>query len=95
MLEIVLKIFSISAPLFYTLFNISYDNTKRKCTQENKNDIIQVLKLKGEHSMIIRLATIKDLDYITNVEKECFPVEEAATRDSFEERLHVQTISGF
>ena len=38
--------------------------------------------------MIIRLATIKDLDYITNVEKECFPVEEAATRDSFEERLH-------
>ncbi len=31
--------------------------------------------------MIIRLATIKDLYYITNVEKECFPVEEGATRD--------------
>lgn len=39
--------------------------------------------------MNIRLATIKDLDAITKVEAECFPKEEAATRESFEKRLTV------
>ena len=39
--------------------------------------------------MNIRLATIKDLDEITRIEAECFPKEEAATRESFEKRLTV------
>lgn len=37
--------------------------------------------------MIIRTATIDDLELITAVEAECFPVAEAATRKDFMERL--------
>lgn len=37
----------------------------------------------------IRLATIDDLDNIVKIEKECFPVAEAATEDSLRERLTV------
>ncbi len=37
--------------------------------------------------MIIRMATIDDIDDIANVEAECFPVAEAATREEFEKRL--------
>ena len=39
--------------------------------------------------MNIRLATIKDLDAITDVETKCFPKAEAASRESFEKRLSV------
>lgn len=37
--------------------------------------------------MEIRLATIEDLDKIAKVEEECFPAAEAATYDSFKDRL--------
>ncbi|MDO5520946.1 MAG: GNAT family N-acetyltransferase, partial [bacterium] len=37
--------------------------------------------------MNIRKATIKDLDKITELEAICFPEAEAATRESFQERL--------
>ena len=37
--------------------------------------------------MIIRKATIDDLEKIVAVEAECFPSAEAATKDSFRERL--------
>ena len=37
--------------------------------------------------MIIRTATIEDLDAVTKVEAECFPVAEAASREQFEKRL--------
>lgn len=37
--------------------------------------------------MIIRTATIADIDEITKVEAECFPKAEAATRKEFEKRL--------
>ncbi|WP_405291371.1 GNAT family N-acetyltransferase [Methanobrevibacter sp.] len=37
--------------------------------------------------MIIRKATLDDLDDIANLERECFPVNEAATKDDFRERL--------
>lgn len=37
--------------------------------------------------MLIRTATIEDLDAVTAVEAECFPAAEAATRDEFERRL--------
>ncbi|WP_295067002.1 GNAT family N-acetyltransferase [uncultured Fibrobacter sp.] len=37
--------------------------------------------------MQIRTATISDLDAVANVEAECFPPAEAATRESFAERL--------
>ena len=37
--------------------------------------------------MLIRNATIKDLDAIAAVEAECFPGTEAATKKDFEERL--------
>lgn len=37
--------------------------------------------------MMIRHATIHDLDALTAVEAECFPPAEAATRESFEARL--------
>jgi ribosomal protein S18 acetylase RimI-like enzyme len=40
-------------------------------------------------TMDIRLATIEDLDNIVEIEKECFPVSEAATEESFRERLKV------
>ncbi|MGN0244260.1 MAG: GNAT family N-acetyltransferase [Lachnospiraceae bacterium] len=37
--------------------------------------------------MNIRLATIQDLDAITTLERLCFPPAEAASRESFEQRL--------
>ena len=37
--------------------------------------------------MLIRTATIEDLDAVTTVEAECFPPSEAATRADFEHRL--------
>ena len=37
--------------------------------------------------MLIRTATINDLDAVTAVEAECFPPTEAATREEFAERL--------
>ncbi len=37
--------------------------------------------------MIIRTATMDDLDAISKVEAECFPAAEAATREEFAERL--------
>ena len=37
--------------------------------------------------MLIRTADLLDLDQIANVERECFPVSEAATREQFYERL--------
>ncbi len=37
--------------------------------------------------MTIRYATIDDLDIITEVEKECFPAAEAASRETFKNRL--------
>lgn len=37
--------------------------------------------------MIIRKATIKDLDEISSVELQCFPVNEAATKEDFVGRL--------
>ena len=37
--------------------------------------------------MLIRTATIEDLDAVTTVEAECFPPSEAATRAGFEHRL--------
>ena len=39
--------------------------------------------------MDIRLATINDIDAITEMERQCFPPEEAAEKDSFEKRLTV------
>lgn len=39
--------------------------------------------------MIIRKATMKDLDMVSAVEAECFPPAEAATKESFAERLSV------
>lgn len=37
--------------------------------------------------MLIRTATIEDLDEITEIEAECFPVAEAADREAFQQRL--------
>lgn len=37
--------------------------------------------------MIIRKATMDDLDAISEVESECFPAAEAATKEEFKERL--------
>lgn len=39
--------------------------------------------------MIIRKATLADLDAISEMELRCFPEAEAATRKSFEERIRV------
>ncbi len=38
--------------------------------------------------MIIRSASIDDLDQIHQIEKECFPIAEAATKEQLKERLH-------
>ena len=35
----------------------------------------------------IRNATLNDLDTVTEIEAVCFPAAEAATRESFEDRL--------
>ena len=37
--------------------------------------------------MIIRTATMQDLDAVSAVEAECFPPAEAATREDFEHRF--------
>ena len=39
--------------------------------------------------MKIRLATMQDLDKITELEAMCFPPEEAADRESFQKRLEI------
>lgn len=39
--------------------------------------------------MLIRTATIQDIDAITAVELECFPAGEAATKEEFEKRLKI------
>lgn len=39
--------------------------------------------------MIIRNGNLNDIDAITNIETECFPPEQAATRVTFEKRLKV------
>ena len=39
--------------------------------------------------MQIRTATIKDLNELIEIEQECFPVAEAASRESMEQRLSV------
>ena len=41
--------------------------------------------------MIIRKATMSDLDAISQVESECFPAAEAATKEEFRERLESYT----
>lgn len=38
--------------------------------------------------MEIKRATMKDLEQIADVEKECFPAAEAATKEDFKKRLH-------
>ena len=42
-----------------------------------------------QNLLLIRTATIDDLDALTAVEAECFPPAEAATREEFEERLKI------
>ena len=39
--------------------------------------------------MKIRLASMQDLEKITELEAMCFPPEEAASRDSFQKRLDI------
>ena len=39
--------------------------------------------------MDIRFATMNDIDAVTELERRCFPPEEAAEKDSFEKRLTV------
>ena len=39
--------------------------------------------------MDIRFATMNDIDAVTELERQCFPPEEAAEKDSFEKRLTV------
>lgn len=43
----------------------------------------------------IRQATIEDLDSITKVEAICFPITEAATRESFKQRINTFSKSFF
>lgn len=38
-------------------------------------------------NIIIRQVSIKDLDYVTEVEAACFPEAEAAAKESFEQRI--------
>lgn len=46
--------------------------------------------------MDIRFATINDIDAVTELERQCFPPEEAAEKDSFEKRLTVfPNLSGY
>lgn len=37
--------------------------------------------------MLIRTATLDDLDILSEIEKECFPISEAATKEEFKDRL--------
>ena len=46
-------------------------------------------------SIAIRKATIEDLDKIVNVEINCFPRGQAATKESFEKRLKVSDYTFF
>ena len=42
--------------------------------------------------MIIRTATEKDLDIISELEQLCFPIKEAATREYFKRKKYVNVI---
>ena len=41
----------------------------------------------AEGCMLIRSARPEDLEAVSAVEAECFPAQEAATKESFEERI--------
>lgn len=45
--------------------------------------------IKGEHEFLIRHAQRKDLEEIVNLERLCFPENEAASEEDFSERLKV------
>lgn len=53
-----------------------------------RNEVQQELKMETK-TMDIRFATINDIDAVTELERQCFPPEEAAEKDSFEKRLTV------
>jgi ribosomal protein S18 acetylase RimI-like enzyme len=55
----------------------------------NSLESIRKILCKVRQYMIIRNATIEDLDMITAVESECFPPAEAATKESIKKRLEV------
>ena len=45
--------------------------------------------------MNIRTATFNDLEQISEVEAQCFPAAEAATKEEFADRLHYYGVDGF
>ena len=53
-----------------------------------RTGVQQELKMETK-TMDIRFATINDIDAVTEMERQCFPPEEAAEKDSFEKRLTV------
>ncbi len=52
-----------------------------------KKEIRQRENLIRGINMLIRNATVDDLDEVSSVEAQCFPVQEAATAEVFSQRL--------
>ena len=48
-----------------------------------RTEVQQELKMETK-TMDIRFATMNDIDAVTELERRCFPPEEAAEKDSFE-----------
>lgn len=69
----------------------SYQEALELLPTESRKEILRKANdfLTGKDYLLIRTATINDLDAVTAVEAECFPPAEAATREEFEERLRV------
>lgn len=70
--------------MFFYLSMIYYSHLATLGTLGERSELQGITEVKG---MIIRTATIEDLDAITAVEQECFPSAEAATREELEDRL--------
>ena len=55
----------------------------------SKEEINSMKEFQLSAGMMIRLATMDDLEQIAHMEEICFPKAEAATRESFQKRLAV------
>ena len=70
------------------------DLSRLGMTEETMSDAVRIRREKYAHSLayllpeiVIRHAAMDDLDAVTAVEAECFPSAEAASRESFADRL--------
>lgn len=75
---------------FLAVTALSIYGHKRKWTDQSDTPSVKAVEIPRnvpKSGLIIRTATMADLEAITQVEAVCFPVAEAATEQEFRERL--------